>query len=104
MEKDIEKTDVVFRVLKINGITELTALLPHEIGTIEGHINCYAHCGQHGVADYNFCVKNSKLATETEYADLKKEMENLFGYNFNVIKKQNRRKYLNNYYKLRNRN
>jgi hypothetical protein len=33
-------------------------------------------------------LKQSKLATAVEYANLKKEMENL-GYNINIVKKQN---------------
>lgn len=101
MERDTHKTDVIFRVVKIQGITELTAFLPHEVETGEGHIVCYAHNGQHGSANYGYCVSKSRLATEKEYADLKKEMENHFGYNFNVIKKQDRKKYLESYYKAR---
>jgi hypothetical protein len=101
MKKDSYKTDVIFRVVSINGITEVTAFLPHEVDSFEGHVNCYAHCGQHGTADYHYCVSKSRLATKDEYKDLKKEMENLFGYNFRILKKQNRKKYLKSYYKVR---
>lgn len=101
MKKDNYKTDVIFRVLTIQGITEITAFLPHEVDTPEGHIVCYAHNGQHGAADYRYCVSKSRLAKPKEYKDLKKEMENLFGYNFRIIKKQNRKKYLQSYYRSR---
>jgi hypothetical protein len=46
------------------------------------------------------CIKQSKLATAVEYANLKKEMENL-GYNINIVKKQNYKKYLSDYNKAR---
>jgi hypothetical protein len=46
------------------------------------------------------CIKQSKLATAVEYANLKK-MENL-GYNINIVKKQNYKKYLSDYNKARN--
>ena len=94
MKKDKYKTDVVFRVLTIGDITEVTAFFPHNVETMEGHVGCYTHCGQHGAADYRYCVSKSRLATKAEYADLKKELETGFGYNFNIIKKQNREKYL----------
>lgn len=101
MKKDNYKTDVIFRVVSINGITEVTAFLPHEVYTIEGHIVCYAHCGQHGAADYRYCVSKSRLAAPKEYKELKNEMERLYGYNFRVIRKQNRKKYIESYYKVR---
>lgn len=98
MKKDPFKTDVIFRGISINGITEITALFPHQVETNEGHIGCYAHQGQHSVADYHFFVSKSRLATEEEYKDLKNELEIGFGYNFNVIKKQNTTKYLKSHY------
>lgn len=101
MEKDNYKTDVIFRVVTIQGITEVTAFLPHDVNSLAGDVTCYAHIGQHSSANYNYCVSKSRLATPEEYEDLKKEMETLFGYNFNVIKKQNRKKYLKNYYEVR---
>lgn len=101
MKKDNYKTDVIFRVLKIQGITEITAFLPHDVDTFEGHVICYAHNGQHGAANYHYCVSKSRLATPKEYKELKKEMECHYGYNFNIIKKQNRKKYLESYYKAR---
>ena len=101
MTKDSYKTDVIFRVVTIQGITEVTAFFPHEVATVEGHVSCYAHEGQHGSASYNYCVSKSRLATEKEYADLKRELERGFGYNLNVIKKQNRKKYLRSFYKVR---
>ena len=100
MQKDTEKTDVIFRVIKIDGITELTALFPHNVETHTGLVACYAHIGQHNTADYSYCVSKSRLATEAECADLKNELENHCGYNLNVVKKRNYNKYLKNYYNL----
>lgn len=102
MEKDNYKTDVIFRVTK-SGTWKGTvyALMPHDCDTFDGLVNSYQHIGQHSSADYFHCIQSSRLATEAEYADLKKEMENGFGYNFNVIKKQNREKFLKSYYKIR---
>jgi len=103
MKKDTYKTDVIFRVLTIGDITEVTALFPHDVETPEGHISCYAHVGQHGSADYRYCVSKSRLATKEEYRDLKNELENAVGYNLNIVQKQNRTKYLKSYYETRKR-
>jgi hypothetical protein len=93
MQKDKYKIDVIFRVIKIQGITEITALFPHEVETLEGCVCCYAHEGQHGMANYTYCVSKGRLATKKEYKDLKKELQ-FRGYNLNIIQKQNRKKYL----------
>jgi len=88
MQKDTNITNVVFRKFKDG---EIIALMPYEI---ELHYEClsYMHIGQHSVADYNHCINTTKLATESEYAELKKEMEFL-GYNIKVIKKLNSNKF-----------
>jgi hypothetical protein len=96
MERDNFKTDVIFRVVSINKISEVTALFPHNVADSNGHISCYAHQGQHGSANYKYCVSKGRLATETEYKELKSELESL-GYDLNVIKKQNYDKYLAEY-------
>ncbi len=99
MEKDNYKTDVIFRVVKIQGITEVTAFFPYEVEN-NGLVSCYAHCGQHGSADYKYCVSKGHLATENEYKELKTELEGL-GYDLKVIRKQNYNKYLTEYRKIR---
>ena len=92
MEKDTHITEVIFRVDTTKDFKgTVFALLPYEIER-NGTVTSYQHVGQHSTADYNHCVKTSKLAKESEYTDLKKEMESL-GYNIKVIKKRNYRKY-----------
>lgn len=96
MEKDNYKTDVIFRIINIDGLSEVTALFPHE-AEHDGTVVCYAHLGQHGNANYVYCVSKGRLATEEEYAPLKEELEGL-GYDLNIMKKQNRGKFLKSYY------
>lgn len=72
------------------------AILPYEIER-NGQITTYQHIGQHSSGEYQLCLKLSRPATETEYAELKAEMESL-GYNIKVIKKQNYKRYLALYY------
>jgi len=101
MEKDNYKTDIVFRIdtsKNFNGT--VFALFPHEVSTIDGLVNCFQHVGQHSSAEYNHCINTSKLATADEYADIKKEMENI-GYDINVVKKRNYDKYLQSYKSVR---
>lgn len=97
MKKDTYKTDVIFRLISIGGISEITALFPHQVETPKGHVGCYAHVGQHGAANYGYCVSKGRIATKEEYIGLKEELEKGFGYNLNLIKKQNREKYLKSY-------
>ena len=90
MEKDNFKTDIVFRKFKDG---QIIALMPHEVDTNKGLVCTYMHVGQHSSGDYNYVVSITKLATEDEFADLKKELESI-GYDIKVIKKQNTDKYL----------
>lgn len=97
MKKDTYTTDIVFRVIKTKEFKgTVFALFPHEVCNNRGEVTTYQHVGQHSSADYNHCIKNSRLATESEYNDLKKEMESL-GYNINVVTKRNYAKYLASY-------
>ncbi len=98
MYHDKEKTDVVFRFDTTKDWKgTIFALLPHECCDQQGHVTTYQNLGQHSAADYDYCMAQSRPATPAEYADLKKEMEGL-GYNFNVVTRQNRDKYLKSYY------
>ncbi len=87
MEKDKEKTKVIFRKFKDG---EIIALFP-EVQANDSHWGCmsYMHIGQHGAARYNI-VWDTKLAKPEEYADLKTELEDL-GYNLEVRKRVNKR-------------
>ena len=91
------KTDITFRVDKEGNVF---ALFPHEVSTLQGHVTCYQYVGQHSSADYQGCIKDSRPASEAEYAPLKKELESI-GYNVNLVKKQNYDKYLADYYRVR---
>jgi len=94
MKKDTEKTDVIFRVDKYGQFKgDVVAYFPHEVFDSQRNIMCYMHVGQHSSANYLYCISRTRLATENEYKDLKKELEAV-GYNLNVIKKQNYRKFL----------
>ncbi len=97
IEQDTTPTDIVFRKFKDG---EVIGLMPHVVDYSNGNITSYMHRGQHSEANYNWCVSVTKLASEVEYNDLKKELESI-GYLVNVIKKQNRQKYLKNYYESR---
>lgn len=101
MEKDTHITEVVFRADKAGDFKGIVfAMLPHECADLKGNVTCYEHVGQHHSADYKGCVAKSRLATEEEYSDLKREMEGL-GYNLKVVTKQNYDKYLKSYYEVR---
>lgn len=83
MLKDNYKTKVIFRKFKDNAII---ALFPEDASRINYTIGDYMHVGQHGQCNYNFIVKQTKLATEAEYKDLFNELESI-GYNLNIRKK-----------------
>ena len=46
--------------------------------------DCYAHLGQHSTCSESFLAEKCKKALETEYQDLKTELESI-GYNLNII-------------------
>lgn len=89
MEKDIFKTDVIFRIDNDN---EVFALFPHVAETPDC-VMSYASVGQHSAADYNHCMKKTKAASEQQYKDLYNELTQI-GYNLKVVKRQNYDKYL----------
>ena len=81
-----ETVDVMFR--KFQG--EILAIFPHTKHNTS-LVLCYAHSGQHSGADYNGVVYNSRPATEKEYQDLKKELENI-GYSLKIVHRRNLKK------------
>lgn len=83
-------TEVVFRKWKNGG--EIVALFPYEIQNVGGYCLSYEHVGQHSDADYIHCIINSKPANESEYADLKAELEGI-GYKLKVGQKINYNRY-----------
>lgn len=97
-KKMFESTPVIFRKFE----DEITAFFP----TLPGSINpstctCYAHVGQHGIADVAF-YKDTKPVTETEYADLKNELENMMEYSLIVYKHWLHKFDLERYQELKN--
>jgi len=90
VEKDTEKTKVIFRFWKASD--NVIAIFPELCGTNEVHTcQSYEHLGQHGSCNPYMIVDNSRLAKPEEYADLKAELENHCGYNLEVIKRNNQK-------------
>lgn len=56
-----------------------------------GMVMCYSHVGQHCEASYDFYLKNCRQCPAKEYAPLKKELEDLFGYRFKIMKRMTRK-------------
>ena len=97
MKKDKIKTDIIFRKEKSGYFKgEIYALFPHEVCNLSGNVTCYAHNGQHGGADYKYCIQKTIPATKSEYMDLYRELSDI-GYNINIVKRQNYDKYLKSY-------
>lgn len=90
MEKDKHITEVMFRKFRDG---DIIALFPYEIFNFRGNVMSYMHVGQHGEAAYEDAIMGSTPATEEEYADLKKELENI-GYNLKLIKKRSSDRFL----------
>ena len=82
------KIKVIFRKYKEG---DIIALFPYE-PEFNYKIGCYQHIGQHGIADYDHVLEQTKLATFEEYKDLKKELEVCFEYEIETIKRVNRAK------------
>lgn len=77
-------TKVVFRVWKWKNESGVIALFP-ELPTDPYGWYCesYMHVGQHAGADYERVIERTRPATEEEYADLMRELEDI-GYNLEV--------------------
>lgn len=97
MKRDKNITEVIFRVWR----NQIITLFPHIVCDFNGSVLSYMHLGQHGAANYDHIIKESKLAAEKEYIDLYNELTNHFGYNLKVMKKRNYNKYLKDYYRVR---
>ena len=83
--KDTHITKVRFLIHKKNH--ELIAYFPNEKYSREGdgdnRKTCYAHIGRHSACSPGY-ARECREATETEYQDLKNELQSL-GYNLEVI-------------------
>ena len=101
MKKDTYITEVIFRKWRKKEFKgEIIALFPYHVETLEGLVMSYQHIGQHGSADYIFCIQMTVPAKAEEYQSLKEELEYI-GYNLKVINKRNYKKYLTEYNKMK---
>jgi hypothetical protein len=80
--------DVIFRKWKDGDIIALFPNIAHDTNGF--YCSSYMHVGQHGGADYAGVLTQTKLASESEYKNLKKELENI-GYVLNVKTRWKRR-------------
>ncbi len=84
MVMDKEKTKTVFRIYPDG---EVIALFP-QIAVTTGGYNCqsYMQVGQHGGADIDIVVRDTRLAKPKEYKTLLKELRQI-GYNVKIAKR-----------------
>lgn len=82
VKKDDEKTKVIFKKFEDG---DIIAIFPDLPGTRDKNTcESYAHIGQHSLCNKSL-IKSLKNATPQEYKDLKSELENLVGYNLDVM-------------------
>lgn len=82
----MEKLPVVFR--KFNNGGDIIALFPTVAWDEQYNCASYQHIGQHGAAAYDLVVSHSKLAADSEYKPLLKELKSIGYDNLKVVKKQ----------------
>ncbi len=79
-------TPVVFRVWNRNP-HDVLALFPTLAADNQGYFcDSYEHVGQHSAADYQSCIKVTRLATKKESAPLLAELRRI-GYKLKVVKR-----------------
>lgn len=79
------KTKVIFMKHRESG--EVYAVFPDQKDH-KGMLGCYAHIGQHGSCSQGY-IDESDHATPIEFLPLKKELEELVGYDLQVLKPRN---------------
>ena len=79
------KTKTLIRMWTIDEKEELIALFPDIKQYHDRYVLSYQTIGQHGAADYDHIMQNSRDATENEYKDLLNELTGI-GYNVELIK------------------
>ncbi len=78
---------VVFRVWR-DKASDVFALFPELPADTVGRLcTSYAHVGQHGGADYGYCIRQSRPARPEEYADLAAELTTI-GYVLDVRRRR----------------
>lgn len=89
MNKDIEKTKVIFRM----GVgQEVLAVFPALAGTNKYYQDClcYAHVGQHSPCSIDYVRQFTLPAKPSEFKALQEELEFL-GYNLQIVKRFTRK-------------
>jgi len=82
--QDKDFTKVVFRKWKENGA--VIALFPELPADTSGNFcDSFEHIGQHGGADYHGVLEQTYPARPHEYAELKTELETVYGYRLQII-------------------
>jgi hypothetical protein len=82
-------TRVVFRRWPAREGGDVIALMP-ELPEHDGYVTSYMHIGQHGAASYPGVIRDTRPATETEYAPLLRELTQI-GYRVQVCQRRSRR-------------
>jgi predicted DNA-binding WGR domain protein len=67
-------TAVIYRTYPDGDVVALFPETPASV-TDPHLINCYAHIGQHGQADYTLVVRDTRPATDEEADRLRRELE-----------------------------
>lgn len=87
--KDDMKTIVIFRKNKSKEYSDnITAVFPNGLfysGAF--YMGCYSHIGQHSSCSYDWYLNDTVPAKPEEYASLKKELEDNFGYDLLIRQK-----------------
>jgi hypothetical protein len=90
MSKPQAKDPVVIRVWKGDS-DDVFALFPTDPADNYGrYCTSYQHVGQHGSADYDHCIRNSRPASRREAAPLLTELRRI-GYRPHVLRRASRR-------------
>lgn len=79
-----ETVPVVFRTYHVEG--DVIALFP-TLDAGNYSVTCYQHIGQHGAADWQRVISDTRLATADEYASLARELEGI-GYRLSIRKRR----------------
>ena len=90
MKIDKEKTVVIFRKWKVQTDPgDIIALFPW-VEESPGRCSSFEHVGQHGPADYCGVISRTTPATPAEYAGLRRELEQSYGYNLTIRERHSR--------------
>lgn len=87
-KQDDDETPVIFRRWR-GGPTGIIAIFPTDAGDMNVEsCSSFEHIGQHAACHPRHVIANSSPAAETEYAELKTELESApYGYRLKVYKR-----------------